>query len=585
MILYKYRFIIYTIVALAFLFAVALVTTFFSDSETSYDFEKRATRLNGIFATDQGKVYAMVPSNGYYEVKDANAETFKVLSDDLKDAHIGYDDRHVYAGNIIVEGVDPAGIRPLGNNYYTNDVTSFYCNRNSQRNERLGALTEVIQLVGNNWGLTHKPQIYWYPFVQLPGDGGAYKSVLTYGITVNNKQVFYKGLPLPGADPKNIQSISINRDGQRDCESIDYFTDGKRVYFQNELLSLSYNPSLYEPRIEGDIPSRNAYLIDEENGMVYADGFAFDKDKAPYRLLSAQLKHANQVLFASKEGIYFYDAEDKKMRRANPNPFVQNQFEEIAPDVFKSGNKIYYLRAVENRGHKSGLQSRNTHLMELEAVSASGLRHIGKKENRYSNVWQYRNRYFYFDDLGDSQLMSSAVYEVKDAATAQQIAESENLRSDDIRELNLSGKLIQPVSDKILTSSTGYKNKDRLLLYWIVGSCIGIVLLLMFLLRNKKIPPFVIKDDWLIINNLSFKRYRIEEIEKVVFRMVKTKSLATGFSGRMQVARRNGRVGRSYLFASKISLVPEKEETLRLYIEELQTQLNVYGIKSELARR
>lgn len=583
--LYKFRYLIYTVVGLALLFSIALFATILSPSEITYDFEKRATRLNGIFATDQGKVYAMVPSNGYYELEHARAETFKVLSDDFKDAHIGYDDRHVYAGNVVVNDVDPSGIRALGNNYYTNGFASFYCNRNSERNKKLGALREVIQLIGYDWGLAGKPQTYWYEYVRLPVDAGAYQPRLSYAIAVNEKQVYFKGAVLPEANPGNMMPIIERWRLSGNRESLEYFTDGKRVYYENKLLPLDYNETLYQPGIEGDIPSRNAYLVDEKSGMVYADGRAFDKDKAPYRILTAQLKHANQVLFAAKEAIYFYDAEAKKIRRAGSNPFKQNDFEEIAPDVFKSGNKIYYLQETEHRGYKTGLAGRSTHLLELEGVTASGLYPIGDTTSRYSNVWQSGSRYFYFDGLGSSNGMSAAVYEIKDAALAKRIAQSKDFRTDDILALHRSGQISAATGNKLLTATTEYKNNDRALAYWVVGAGIALALLMMYLLKNKTMPPFVIKDGWLIINNLSLKKYRIEDINKVIFKIVKSNARASGFSGRMQVVKTNGRAGRNYLFATKITLLPEAEAAVKLYIEKLQAQLSAQGIKSELTVR
>lgn len=583
--LYKFRYFIYALAGLVFLFSIVLFGTLFSGSETTYDFEKRANRLNGIFATDQGKVYAMVPSNGYYELKHARAETFKVLSDDFQDAHIGYDDRYVYAGNVVVNGVDPSGIRSLGNNYYTNGSASFYCNRNSERNKKLGALREVIQLIGHDRGWADKPQTYWYEFVQLPGDKGAYRSGHGYALAANKKEVYFKGLLLPGANPLNMRPITERWSRSGDRESLSYFTDGKQVYYENQLLPLLYNETFYQPGIEGDVPSRNSYLIDEKNGMIYADGVAFDKEKAPYQILTAQLKHANQVLFAAKDGIYYYDAKDKKVRRAGTNPFDQNGFNEIAPDVFKSGNKIYYLRSGEHWGHKTGLSSRSTHLLELEGITASDLYPIGDTTNRYNNVWRSGNRYFYLDGLGSSNLMSSAIYEIADAAVAQRIAQAKDLRTDDIRQLSESGQLVEAAGRTVLTASTDYKNNDRTLAYWIVGGGIALALVLMYLLRNKSMPPFVVRADALIINNLSFKKYQIADIEKVVFRIVKSNPRAGGFSGRMQVITRKGKAGRNYLFATKITLAPETEITLRLYIAGLQAQLSAQGIKSELALR
>lgn len=580
--LYKYRYIIYAVLALLFLALFTLMYAVLSGSESTYDFEKKATRLNGVFATYEGKVYAMVPSNGYYEIKGAQAATFKVLPDNFQDAHIGYDDRNVYAGNIILKGLKPATLKALGNNYYTDGALTYYCSRNSERNTSLWALKEVVQLVGERMGINGKPQSYWYPAVQLPQSRSGYQAKEGYGIAVNSQQVFYKGLLLPGADPQHIRPVAVRRPGREDYESTVHFSDGKQVYYQEQLLPVAAHPDVYELHIEGDIPSRNTYLIDAKNGMAYADGQAFEVKKAPYRLLSADLKHANQVLFAAKDGIYFYNAETEKVERAGKNPFAENNFEVIAPDVFRSGGQLYYLAAGEAWGHKSGLQSRSTYLMRLKEVPAAGMRPPGNAKSRYGNIWQSGSRYFYFDDLGSSQLMPQAVYAVKDAATAQWLATAEDIRSDDIRELSAQGKLSPAESEKLLSATTDYGNPDRKPVFWIVGGGIALALLMTFLLRNKKMAPFIFKDEWLIINNLSFKKYRISEIEKVVFKIEKAPK--SGYKGKMQVRLTNGKAGWYVPFATRVTLMPESELAVRNYVGALQAELQAHGIKSELSR-
>lgn len=578
--IYKYRYLVYTLLGLLLLFMFTLLSGVISNSDSSFAFDQKATKINGVFSTLDAKVYAMVPSNGYYEVKGVKPESFHTLPDNFADAHIGFDQQHVYAGNLILEGLNPASLKPLGNNYFSDGTTTYYCSHNTERNPDLGALKEVFQIIGQRFGLNSKPQSYWYPYVKLPASKTAYQAILKYGIAVDGVHAYYKGLAMPEANPQSMQPLYMRRDGKDDRESIVHFTDGKHVYYQNELLPLSYNTSLHELNIEGDIPGRNTYLIDEQNGMVYVDGLPFDIYKAPYKVLSIQLKHANQVLFAARDGIYFYNAEEKQVERAGSNPFGQNGFKEIAADVFKSGDKFYYLRSREDWGRKSGLHSRKTSLMELKNVP--GLHSISDSLSRYGNVWQSGNRYYYFDDLGSSQLMSDAVYEIQDSMVAQVLATSGMLRSDDIRELDRIGGLAKADSKDILTATTPYGNKDRKILYWFMGGAILLALLLGYLLRNKKMPPFVLKDDWLIINNLSFKRYRIGEVDKVLFRIVHRNGRAVGYTGKMQVLRTNGKASWSWSFATRITLLPESEAELRQYITELQVTLSDAGIKSEL---
>jgi hypothetical protein len=577
--LYKYRFLFYGFLILIFGLSFGLLYISLNGTDDRIDYDPNTKELNGVFSVYEGKVYAMVPSNGYFEVKGAHPETFKTIPNDYSDSHIGYDDRYVYAGNIILKGLNPNKLKILGNNYYTDGTTTYYCARNSERNEHLSGIGFILRLAGQSLGIADKPQDYWYPFVELPKHQ-AYESRPGFATAASADKAFYKGLELPQADPKNIRPIQIHYwDGdKRDSEF--YRTDGKRVYYENQLLPLTYNPSIYEIGIKSDLPSRNVHLTDPKNGMIYADGHSFDLAKAPYRLISENLEHANQAIFAARDGLYFYNSESEKVEKASDNPFQNSGFKEIAPDVFSSGNRIYYLAASEHWGRKTGLQSRSTHLLELENVEPSGLKKISSDAMTYGSVWQSGNRFYYFDDLGSSQLMPSAVYEIREAATAQYLINSVELRPDDIRQLSSSGKLSEAKGKKIATATTPFGN-DWYNSYWIIFGGIAFVLLIVFLMRNKRVDPYLIKDGYLIINNLLFTKYKITDIDKIIFR-VERSIKGGGYGGRMQIKMKNGKTSRNTVFSTKVTLAPESEATVKTYINVLREELAEEGIRSEL---
>jgi len=579
--LYKYRYLFYAAAAILILSAGTLLFTLLSGSDPAADFDEKKKELNGIFSTYNGKVYALVPSNGYYEVSGARPETFRVLSGAYRDSHIGYDGRYVYAGNLILKGLRPDRTAALGNNYYTDGTTTWYCSGISEADESLGALAYTVQFIGYRWGLNAKPQSYRYPSVELPKDG-KYQPRLSQDIAVSSRQAFYKGLPMPEADPGPLRPLIIQYRERSERPGVDYFTDGKRVYYHHQRLPTAYSPDLYELGIEGDLPSRNTYLVDQRSGRVYVDGQSFDPSKAPYRLLGRSLIHSAHVLFTAKDGMYFYNAENKETERAGDPPFGQQPVEEIAPDVFRSGDQIYYLSVSESWGRKTGLQNRRTHLQKLDGVRASELRKLPGGNSGYGSVWQSDHRYFYFDALGSSQLMPSAVYELKDASVARQLTASADLRSDDLRDLLDSGALKEAGSTTVVTATTDYREYGNLA-YWLIGGGIVLVLMLTLVLKKGNGDPFVLKDGYLIINNFSFKKYRIHEIAKVVFTIERTLTGAGGYNGRMQVIEKSGKTGRKLMFAGKATLLPGSDAEMRQYIQKLQAQLRTQGIRSEIA--
>ncbi len=574
---YKWRLLICGLLLLILSACFGLLYVSLSDHSDPINDHMAAKEVNGIFSIYDGKLYAMVPSNGYYEVKGANASTFQAFNDQYADQHIGWDDQHVYAGNVILPELDPQKLKALGNNYYTDGKTTYFCARNSERNAALGTLKEITLLIGQSIGSSEKPQTYWYPFVKLPGNS-VYTSRPGNDIGGNAQQAFYRGMLMPKADPNSIRPIPKMYPDRDVRESSDYFTDGTRVYYQNQLLPLPYNNSITELGIDGDVPSRTSFLVDQLHGMVYADGHTFDPGGAPYKILSSGLKHANQALFSSAKGIYFYDPEDQKVKSAGKNPFVNQKFRSLSPDVVTDGKQIYYLSASEHWGRKTGLSSRSTHLMILKDVKASELKKIDAGVTPYNNIWYDGSGYFYFDNFGSSNFMSSAIYEIRDAATVQRMMSE--LRYNDVEKLKQDGALFLPSSEEVMTSMVSYRS-DLLPPYWIILTGIGVVLLAVFMLRNKKIKPYVIEGGYLMFNNLNFKRYPIAEIEKVEFAILTS---GNNHRGSMQIVMKNGKKSFNTQFSTRVTLASESKNDVNTYINMLQADLESYGIRSQLRK-
>lgn len=579
--LYKLRFLLYGFLIFSFLMIFALLFATFSDKGDPIGYGADKKDINGVFTQFEGKIYALVPSNGYYEVKNADPTTFQTFKDNYQNQHIGYDEKYVYAGNIILEGLNPKTLKSLGSNYYTDGAVTYYCNRNSDNNENLSAVGFIIRMMGQGIGLADKPQNYWYPFVKLP-QNKTYLSKNGSVLGVNDQTAFFEGLEMKNANPNTIRPLKahyLDRD-TRDSQS--YFTDGKNIYYKNNLLPMTYNETIHETIVEGDIPSRSAYLMDTNNGMVYVDGKPFDDSKAPYRLLGMNLGHAYQVFFVAKDGLYFYNTEADEVERTGDNPFANNQFDEIAPDVFTSGNKIYFLKATEQRSTKRGLHSRTTDLLELKDVQASSLKNISHQNSYNGSVWQSGNRYFYFDDLGSSQLMDVSVYEINDIAALKVLLNTETVGTDVIRNLKRDGKIIPAEGEQVLKAVTAKAN-SWYSSYWLIFGAVILVYVISFLFRNVKMHPFFIKDGFLVMNNFLFRKYKIDEIEKVVFRSVRTNYKSNGYSGLMRIELKNGKSSRNNMFTTRMTLTSETDTQVIVYIRELQKTLKESGIDSEFA--
>ena len=82
---------------------------------------------------------------------------------------------------------------------------------------------------------------------------------------------------------------------------------------------------------------------------------------------------------------------------------------------------------------------------------------------------------------------------------------------------------------------------------------------------------------------MLFKKYKIGDIEKVVFRSVKSNPKVGGYGGTMRIELKNGTSSRTSLFSTRMTLAAETDTQVITYIRELQKILKEAGIESELA--
>ena len=74
---------------------------------------------NSYFYVKDDKVYAMVPSGGKFELIGVKASKFRYMDTGKYDnRNVGASDKAVYCGNLVMSGLDPNGVRALGNGYF-----------------------------------------------------------------------------------------------------------------------------------------------------------------------------------------------------------------------------------------------------------------------------------------------------------------------------------------------------------------------------------------------------------------------------------------------------------------------------------
>ncbi|MCG6835806.1 DKNYY domain-containing protein (plasmid) [Fusobacterium vincentii] len=394
------------------IFAILSSVLFLSKmgSSDSYEIEENGERYgNSEFIEYQGKISVPVPSGGRYFLNGVDINSFRTLNLEDRDTRIiGLDKNHVYFGNIAIPDLDPNKLEVIGNGYYTDGTTTYFCSSLSERNKDLSTPMEILQSLMYSFSKTKKPQTYIYPYKKIETNKNL-KAVQNFSFfATDGEKVYYKGEILENADLNTLKSV----DGYNE-----YFADKENVYYKSKLLPIKNSGKLKVVSTEqGD-----RFLYDEVNGYVFIEDYSFDREKAPYKVIGNNGNHLYNLAFVNNEGIYYYDNQKKKQLKAGDNIFIGN-IEEISPNIFTDDKNIYYFHAYDVwKNYKNGgsvLFSRNTEIYYLD--KKDGWEKV--KDTRsgvIGTIWKKGNKYYYFDNLGIFQLIDNAIYEIRDKETLE----------------------------------------------------------------------------------------------------------------------------------------------------------------------
>ena len=461
----------YALIAAFVLFFLAFVLLFlfiFNEKIDSYEIEKNGKRFGkSEFIEYQGEIFVPVPSGGRYVLEDVDLNSFKAVEDEST-LVVGLDKNRVYFGNIPIPDLDPSKLQVIGKGYYTDGKSTYFCSPYSQRNEDLSTSEEMFQNLAYIFSKTKKPQRYIYPYKKIETNKRLQPVENLPYFATDGEKVYYRGEVLEKADLNTLKSVDRYNG---------YFADKENVYYKSKLLPIKNSGKLrVVSSKQGD-----EFLYDEANGYVFQEDYSFDREKAPYRVLGNEGGHLNHLVFINKEGIYYYDNEEKKQERAGDNFFI-GKIEEITPNIFTDDENLYYFHAYDvwrRSRYDNGLDSRNTEIYSL------GKKTDWKKIEDTSNggIWQKGNKYYYFDDLGIRQLISNTIYEITDKETLALLRDDYNNQ----RLLIANEKLIPVEGEKkvkIVVKRGGVESFFRT--YIIIFIALVIVGALHIHLKNKR---------------------------------------------------------------------------------------------------
>ena len=398
-----------------------------------------------IYIKYEGKIYCN-SFGDIYQLKDVDIDSFKTFdTGDYRDNYIATDKNNVYLGNTTIPDLNPNRFKSLGSNYYSDGVNYYFLSDNYIRNEDISTWSIVKEFIIH----FKKKQLYFYPFKKIETTK-ALKGIEDFRyLASDGEKVYYKGELIENADLYTLKAVGKYND--------DYFYDKNNIYYKTKTLDFSSNENLSLVR-QGE----RTYLYDGLNGNVSLEEYIFDKKYIPYQVLGIDSAHVKDLLFVSKDGIFFYNSETKEQERAGDNIF-KGKIENILPSVISDDKNIYYLHSYDIL-RKRRPSSRHAHILVSKNI---GIFSLGEKKDwekikdidsgTTGQVWKKGNKYYYFDDLGVSQAIDDVVYEIIDNASLKYLLGTNNINSSTIRELINNKKLIVFKGEEVSTASIKYK--------------------------------------------------------------------------------------------------------------------------------
>ena len=400
-----------------------------------------------IYIKYEGKIYCN-SFGDIYQLKDADIDSFKTFdTGDYRDNYIATDKNNVYLGNNIIPDLNPNRLKSLGSNYYSDGVNYYFLSDEYIRNEDISTWSILKDYIIN----FKKKQLYFYPFKKIETTK-ALKGIKNFRyLASDGDKVYYKGELIENADFYTLKAVYKYND--------DYFYDKNNIYYKTEALNLSSNDNLNLVSVE---QGERTYLYDGLNGNVSLEEYIFDKKYIPYQILGIDSAHVKDLLFVSKDGIFFYNPETKEQERAGDNIF-KGKVENILSSVISDDKNIYYLHSYNiyrkkrtKHGYIDILVSKNIGIFSLgEKKDWEKIKDIDSGTT--GQVWKKGNKYYYFDDLGHSQAIDDVVYEIVDNASLKYLLGTNNINSNTIRELINNKKLIVFKGEEVSTASVKYK--------------------------------------------------------------------------------------------------------------------------------
>lgn len=331
---------------------------------------------NSVFATYDGKVYALKVGDGHFELKGVDINTFKPFVFDREyGTLIGKDKKNVFASDEKVLGIDVNSAVYLGLSYIKDAQNVFY---------------KTLKIDGADVAT----------FKSLKHSAGL--NTIGFKYATDKNKVYYKNLVVKYANPNTVSSVD---------KTFDYIKDDRNAFYRSQLLP--------------NVNLKNFYAVETNYQIVYAsdgkkhfvNGMQFpanvnnkffgttNVDTSKLVILQKAVGNSRHLLFSDNKAIYYYDDAKKEFICADDLPGLRP----LHDGVFTDGRFCYFTYTANLFSRKYGSSGSQTTIYKTN-FDARNLVVFHRLEG--STIYKYGNDYYISMDS-----KSTSLFHIKDFPT------------------------------------------------------------------------------------------------------------------------------------------------------------------------
>ena len=424
------------------------------------------------YRSPEGKIYVQISGSGKYELKGVDEASFRVLK--LKHAYdysnVAADKNSVYCAREILPGLDPNSTKVLGNGYLSDGKISYYCATRSEKEPGFSEFGAIMKNLAHTFIKSYDDSPYFYRTKRVESTN--LEPIFDAGFARDGSTLYYKGEKLD-ADPSELRYITTENGA-----ASGYYTDGKSLFMGFYRLDASYSDETR--RICYDAKHDIEYLFEPKSGAVFANEHKFSAQNMPYSAIySVDNVHSFWPLFASKDGIYFWDGSKNEQAKISDYQ-LKGELKRLYADVFVDDGSAYFLQQGEEwRRSKHGRHLEAQTVSLYKFAPSSSWREVGLvKDGEYGAVYANGEKVYFFSKIKPFYGIKHSVYEVASPSAIEILTRpSKELSAKDISDMIKRGELVEASGEEVARSRIEY-DSPKIILYITFGIAFVVIVLI-----------------------------------------------------------------------------------------------------------